>query len=224
MHPIFLSLASTSTPYRDAHEPCRGTRKMGHTATGDRLIGPRGTISRQTCGFFSFSFFHFLLFLFTIIISPIFVYVWPLLLADNNSDRCPRALKAAGLLTSPRFPPVFLPSSLSHCFVQRCHEGNSPDIIPSARIRIIKPENPDRVFAFYSNVNHDPRANDHARCLCRYECPTRRLRYKNDESQPFLYWSCIGLHQIRFNSSLLRFPLRWQSGFRRFSRAMYVPN
>lgn len=28
-------------------------------------------------------------------------------------------------------------------------------------MRIIKPENPDRVFAFYSNVHHDPRANDH---------------------------------------------------------------
>ena len=28
-------------------------------------------------------------------------------------------------------------------------------------MRIIKPENPDRVFAFYFNVNHDPRANDH---------------------------------------------------------------
>lgn len=112
---ISLASTSTSTPYRQTHTNHAGERD---TATGERLIGPRGTISRQTCGLFHFlSIFAFL----TIIISLFFClclvhYCW-----FSKIDRYPRALKAAGC--SRASPLVFVSSpfspSLSLCFVQR---------------------------------------------------------------------------------------------------------
>ena len=97
MHPIFLS--HRPRPHADTYEPCRGTRKMGHTATRERLIGPRGTISRQPCGLFLFYFFQFCFFSYYYYFSY-FGSVSGSSLAGNNTDSCPRALKAAGLVNS----------------------------------------------------------------------------------------------------------------------------